>query len=58
VEEDIKEIVVLDVKRSHEGILDCPMRLFRHPQGYWQCIDCGLPILNTSMRVKEVMEEK
>ena len=46
------KIIYLDVIGTHVGNSDCPMRIAKHPNGsYWCCIDCGLPIIYSSVDV-------
>jgi len=39
------QILTYDIKRTHEGNPDCPMRIAPHPRGGVYCVDCGLEIM-------------
>ena len=55
---DTIEFLCLDVGRTHKGNEECQMRLLKHPDGSWYCIDCGLTIYAARIKAKELKEEK
>jgi len=55
---DTIEFLCLDVGRLHKGKEECRMRLCKHPDGSWYCIDCGLIIPATRVKAKVLEEEK
>lgn len=42
-----------DIRRSHRGNPDCPMRLMPNGSGGLYCLDCGAGILMTGIEVEE-----
>lgn len=47
-------ILALDPKKTHEHNPTCKMRVAPSPNGKdWYCLDCGCPILWTTISVEE-----
>ena len=45
----IKYTKTLDVKTTHYGNPECPMRIAQGPTGEWYCVDCELFILHKTV---------
>lgn len=42
----------LDVKQTHMYNPDCPSRIIKSPRGTWYCVDCGVEILEKTVKTE------